>query len=316
MSPSDTYEAEHGITVRAPAQIVFDLIADIGNWPLIFPPTVHVEYVERGEREERIRIWATANGEPKGWTSRRELDRNRLQVRFRQEVSQPPVARMGGLWRLEPLSDNETRVRLTHDFQVIDDDPDKVSWVQRALDENSDAELTALKQAAEHRRERQEQTFSFSDSLQVAGTAKDVYDFIDQAGRWEERLPHVARVVLTEETPNIQTLEMDTRGDDGGVHTTKSVRICFPTEKIVYKQLRTPALMTAHTGEWRVHEADGRTTVTSTHTVRINPEAIPDILGSTATIVDAQKLARTALGRNSKTTMELAKKHAERAVRT
>ena len=44
------------------------------NWPRIFPPTIHVDQVERDGTQERIRIWATANGEPKNWTSRRTLD--------------------------------------------------------------------------------------------------------------------------------------------------------------------------------------------------------------------------------------------------
>jgi len=67
-------EVEHEITVAAPAAAVYRLIAEVGNWPRIFPPTIHVEHVERGEHEERIRIWATANGEVRNWISRRVLD--------------------------------------------------------------------------------------------------------------------------------------------------------------------------------------------------------------------------------------------------
>ncbi|MEX5712134.1 SRPBCC family protein [Parafrankia sp. FMc6] len=69
-----SHETKHEITVTAPAPVVYELIANIADWPRIFPPTVHAEYVERGETGERIRIWAMANGEPKGWLSRRHLD--------------------------------------------------------------------------------------------------------------------------------------------------------------------------------------------------------------------------------------------------
>src|SRR4051794_34497189 len=89
-------ETEHEITIEAPAEVVYKLIADVGNWPRLFPPTVYVDHVEKLGDDERIRIWATANGEVKTWTSRRSLDPVGLRVDFRQEVSSPPVAAMGG----------------------------------------------------------------------------------------------------------------------------------------------------------------------------------------------------------------------------
>ncbi|GAA2617569.1 aromatase/cyclase [Actinomadura fulvescens] len=306
----DVHRTEHQITLQAAPEDVFALVADVTRWPRIFPPTVYADYAERGADEERIRLWATANGEVKSWTSRRHLDRERLSVAFRQEVSQPPVAAMGGEWLIEPVSPGRTRVRLLHDFQAVGDDPEKVAWIHRAVDRNSDAELAALRSAAEN--DDPGLVHSFDDSVRVAGTAKDVYDFIYDAGRWAERLPHVARVELTEDTPNVQTLEMDTRTADGSVHTTKSVRICFPHDTIVYKQLQTPALMSAHTGRWRIEEDAGGVVVTSAHTVVIRPEAIPSVLGEDATVADARTFVRGALGRNSTATMNHAKAYAER----
>ncbi|GAA2905262.1 SRPBCC family protein [Streptosporangium fragile] len=314
MPHGTTHRTEHQITVAAPAQDVFGLIADVTEWPRAFPPTVFADHVERGETEERIRIWATANGEVKGWTSRRHLDRDGLRVRFRQEVSQPPVAAMGGEWLIEPLSEELTRVRLLHDFQAVGNDPEKVEWIRRAVDRNSDAELAALRSVAE--RGREDLVLSFDDVVRVAGAAKDVYDFIYEAGRWEERLPHVARVALTEDTPNVQTLEMDTRTADGATHTTKSVRICFPHDRIVYKQLQTPALMSVHTGQWLIEEDADGVAVTSVHTVVIEPRAVPSVLGEGATVADARAFIRNALGRNSTATMRHAKEYAERIAGT
>jgi aromatase len=306
-----SHETEHGITVAAPARVVYDLIADVGNWPRIFPPTVHVDHAERGETEERIRIWATANGEPKGWTSRRYLDAEKMRVRFRQEVSQPPVAAMGGEWLIEPLSGGETRVRLTHDFEAVGDDPEQVAWILKAIDRNSDAELGALKSAAEQHSADEDLLLTFEDTVRVDGVAKDVYDFIYDAKQWQSRLPHVARVALQEDTPNVQLLEMDTSTADNGVHTTKSVRICFPADRIVYKQIQTPPLMAVHTGQWTFGSEDGATVITSAHTVVIKPDAITAVLGQQATVKDARKLIREALGRNSTTTMQHAKAYAE-----
>ncbi|RAY12706.1 cyclase [Actinomadura craniellae] len=313
MVQPEVHEAEHQIMVSAPAQRVFDLVADVGAWPRVFPPTVHIEHVERGETEERISIWATANGEVKGWTSRRHLDRGGLSVRFRQEVSQPPVASMGGEWVIEPVGETQSRVRLLHDFRAVGDDPEKVAWIRQAIDRNSDAELAALRSAAEQGNGPDELLLSFADSVRVAGPAKDAYDFVYDAARWKERLPHVSRVVLGEDTPNVQSLEMDTRAPNGSVHTTMSVRICFPHEKIVYKQLRTPALLSVHTGQWTFEEDADGTLITSAHTVVIAPAAVTTVLGEGKTVADARAFVRDALGRNSTATMNHAKAHVEAA---
>ncbi|MFD5622011.1 aromatase/cyclase [Streptomyces yangpuensis] len=314
---TNNHRAEHRITVRAPARTVYGLIADVEAWPRVFPPTVHVDVLERTAGEERIRIWATANDAVKTWTSRRVLDPDGLRVGFRQEVSQPPVAAMGGEWIIEPLSDTTSLVRLTHEYRAVGDDPEGVEWITRAIDRNSDAELDALRRAAERTPGAgdDELSLEFDDVVEVAGDPADVYDFLYDARRWQERLPHVNRVELGEDTPNLQLLEMDTLTPNGAVHTTKSVRVCFPCDTIVYKQLRTPALMSVHNGRWRIAKSASGCTVTSTHTVVLAPDAVVPVLGEGATVGDARTFVRDALGRNSTATMLLAKEHAERAAR-
>jgi aromatase len=304
-------EVEHEITAAAPAETVFRLIAEVENWPRIFPPTIHVEHVERGDRDERIQIWATANGEPKNWTSRRTLDRENLRIDFRQEVSTPPVAAMGGAWIIEPVSATESRIRLLHDYRAVDDDPGHLAWIDEAVDRNSRAELAALRTNVERAHADAGLTFSFEDSVDIDGAAKDVYDFIDAAQLWSERLPHVATVRLTEDTPGLQTLEMDTRAQDGSVHTTKSYRVTFPHHRIAYKQVTLPALMTLHTGYWTFTENETGVTASSQHTVTLNTENITRILGEDATVADARAYVHNALSTNSKATLGHAKAHAE-----
>ncbi|MDI3390346.1 aromatase/cyclase [Streptomyces sp. B-S-A8] len=304
-------EVEHEITAAAPAETVYRLIAEVENWPRIFPPTIHVEHVERGANDERIQIWATANGEPKNWTSRRTLDPGSLRIDFRQEVSTPPVAAMGGAWIIEPLSATESRIRLLHDYRAVDDDPDSLKWIDEAVDRNSRSELAALRTNVERAHAEDELTFSFEDSVTVDGAAKDVYEFINEAQLWSQRLPHVATVRLTEDTPGLQTLEMDTRAKDGSVHTTKSYRVTFPHHKIAYKQVTLPALMTLHTGYWTFTETDTGVTASSQHTVVLNTANIARILGEDATVADARAYVHNALSTNSKATLGHAKAHAE-----
>ncbi|WP_020141379.1 aromatase/cyclase [Streptomyces sp. 351MFTsu5.1] len=304
-------EVEHDIAVAAPAETVYRLLAEVENWPRIFPPTIHVEHVERGAREERIQIWATANGEAKNWTSRRVLNPDGLRIDFRQEVSTHPVATMGGAWIIEPLSATESRIRLLHDYRAVDDDPGHLAWIDEAVDRNSRSELAALRTNVERAHAEADLTFSFEDSVDIAGAAKDVYDFVNEAHLWSERLPHVATVRLTEDTPGLQTLEMDTRAQDGSVHTTKSYRVTFPHHRIAYKQVTLPALMTLHTGYWTFAETASGTTASSQHTVTLNTGNIARILGEDATVADARAYVHNALSTNSRATLGHAKAHAE-----
>jgi aromatase len=312
MSQEGLREVEHDITIDAPADAVYRLIAEVENWPRIFPPTIYVDHVERGEGQERIRIWATANGEAKNWTSRRTLDPRALRITFRQEVSTPPVAAMGGTWIIEPLSDSSSRVRLLHDYRAVDDDPEGLKWIDEAVDRNSRSELAALKSNVELAHASDGLTFSFEDTVRIAGSAKDAYDFINEADLWVERLPHVASVRFSEDTPGLQVLEMDTRAKDGSTHTTKSYRVAFPHQRIAYKQVTLPALMTLHTGIWTFTEDDGGVLATSQHTVVLNTASIARILGAEATVADAREYVRSALSTNSRATLGHARDHAER----
>ncbi|MCX5185803.1 aromatase/cyclase [Streptomyces sp. NBC_00268] len=306
-----TREVEHEITIAAPAPAVYRLLAEVTNWPRIFPPTIHVDRVEHDGSQERIRIWATANGEAKNWTSRRELDPEALRITFRQEVTAPPVAAMGGTWIIEPLGENESRVRLLHDYRAVDDDPHDLLWIDQAVDRNSRSELAALKENVEFAHAAEEVTFSFEDTVYVDGSAKDVYAFINEANLWSERLPHVATVRLEEDTVGLQTLEMDTRAKDGSVHTTKSYRVTFPHQHIAYKQVTLPALMTLHTGHWTFTDTDQGVAATSQHTVTLNTDNITRVLGDTATVADARAYVHTALSTNSRATLTHAKAFAE-----
>ncbi|MFB7297716.1 aromatase/cyclase [Streptomyces rubiginosohelvolus] len=312
-SPADTAarRTEHTITVLAPAADIYRLIADVRHWPQIFPPTLHVDHLGGDGRQERIQIWATANGAPKSWTSRRTLDPDGLRIDFRQEVSSPPVASMGGAWIIEPLSERESRVRLLHDYRAVDDDPKALEWIDQAVDRNSGSELAALKANVELS-VAGDRTISFEDSVSVAGTAKDVYDFLNEAGLWEQRLPHVVRVSCVEDTPGLQELEMDTLAKDGSQHTTKSYRVCQAPDRIHYKQVTLPPLLTLHTGYWAIEENGEGVTVTSQHTVVIDPERIADVLGEGVGLERAKEFARQTLGANSLATLGHAKAHAER----
>ncbi|MFC8675701.1 aromatase/cyclase [Streptomyces griseorubiginosus] len=307
--PSELHESRHEIKISAPAGTVYRMLAHAEDWPRLFPPNIYVDQVERGEREERIRIWATAGDTVKNWTSRRILDPENLRIRFRQEVSTPPVASMGGTWHIEALPSGDALVRLDHDYQAVD--TESLAWLDEVVDGNSRSELENLRAIAESEGATDERTCSFEDTIAISGSAADVYEFIDRADLWTDRLPHVLAVRLEEPAPGVQTLEMDTLSKDGSSHTTKSYRVCLPHHRIAYKQVTLPALITLHTGRWTITPTGDGVTASSQHTFTVNTENIAKILGADATLQDAIGYVRTALSTNSMATLGLAKSFAE-----
>jgi aromatase len=314
VSADQVHRTAHQVEIAAPAAVVYGLLADAVRWPLFFPPNVHVEQLECGGGAERLRMWATANGTVKSWTSRRRLDAAGRRIDFRQEVSAAPLTAMGGSWIVEERGESACRLLLLHDFTVGGDRPEDVEWVVRATDTNSRAELGRVRDLAQRSGHRHDLMLSFADTVRIAGPAEPVYGFLHQAARWPRLIPHVERLELTEDVPGVQVMAMDTRTAEGAVHTTESIRVCFPDAlRIVYKQTATPALLDAHIGAWSVVADAGGVSVTSRHSVLLRAEAIGPVLGADASVAQARRHVRQALGRASTATLHLAKQHAESA---
>lgn len=297
-----TRQTEHVITVPAPADTVYDLIADAERWPAIFTPTVHVEYLPPSPgNEQRLRIWAFAGTAVKCWVSDRTLDKTARRVSFRQTETAPPVAAMRGEWTIIPAGEG-SRVVFRHWFSAEGDDETILDRIEEVVDRNTQAELASLRNAAG----RGHLLVDFEDEVAIGTGQEKVYRFLARAEEWPALIPHVARVELAEDPPGIQILEMDTMESTGGedVHTTVAVRVLLPPDTIVYKQTKLPAFLTAHVGSWHVRE-DGATV--ARHTVVLKEEAIAAMLGPEATVGQAAGLVRQSIGGNSTATLRRAR---------
>src|SRR5690606_41926709 len=111
------------------------------------------------------------------------------------------------------------------------------AWIDRAVDQNSRSELAAprtnVELAVGHGADL---VMSLEDSIRVDAAAKDMYDFVNEAGLWTERLAHVSWVSLVEKTPGEQILALHTQTKDGGTHRTDSVRVCVHHPRTGHQQ--------------------------------------------------------------------------------
>ncbi|MFC8175739.1 aromatase/cyclase [Streptomyces sp. NPDC057325] len=316
MSDERVRRTSYTVDVAAPAGVLYGLVADTTEWPLLVPPVIHVERLDFDGVQDRFRMWVTANGSVTSWTSRRHLDPARRTIDFHQEVAAAPASHMGGRWIVEELGADRSRITLLHDFTVAGDDPGGAEWLTRATDDNSRAELARLKEAAELWPRLDGLRLTFEESVRVNGPAELVYDFLYGIGDWPEHLAHVVRTDVREDLPGVQVVTADTRAPGGPAVTTESVRVCFPhAGRIVFKETRTSPLLAAHCGEWTVTPDESGVTAAVTHGVLLREEAVESVLGRGADLDQARRYVRDTLGAAGAATLGRARRHAESAVR-
>ncbi|MFF3847877.1 aromatase/cyclase [Streptomyces sp. NPDC002328] len=308
------HRTAYSVEVAAPAAVVYGLVSEAVQWPLFFPSNVHVERLEFDGTNERLRMWATAGGRIRSWISTRVQDPQTRRVEFRQQHVQPPVRTMDGTWAVEELPGEACLLTLRHAFTVHGDRAEDVAWVERALAVNSRAQLDSLRSLAQRWARFDSLVLTFEDSLRIDAPAEPVYEFLHRAADWPGVLPHVSRLELTEDTPGVQVMTMDTRTQDGAVHTTESVRVCFPhAGRIVYKQTATPELIEAHSGEWNVVSDAHGVTAVAQHSVVLREDAVRRVLGPDAGLAHARRHVRQTLRRDTTALLHRARTHAESA---
>ncbi|WP_026197218.1 aromatase/cyclase [Sciscionella marina] len=295
-------KTRHETLIEAPAATVYAIVAGAREWPRYFTPCLHVEREDLSGGRERLHIWALAAGTVKNWTSIRSVAEQSRRIRFRQEIPAPPVAAMSGLWSVDEGPHGRTRLVLDHEFSVIGADPADLDHVAEVTEHNSATELANIKSIAESQHRRADLEHSFEDSVLVRGTPEAAYEFLYAAKSWPERLEHVSAMDLVENTAGVQSMTMHTCTADGSTHRTESVRICFPGERIVYKQTVPPALMRAHTGTWVIRPRGEDTEVVAGHTVVLAEDKL-DVLGEGTDAATARRFVRDRLGANSTATL-------------
>lgn len=309
MNRTQTIEAEHDVLVRASPGTVFDLIADVESWPVILPPAIHAERLSQGGDHDTVRRWMLAGSESvRSAVQRRHLDRRNGAISVEDVAPTAPRCTAAAEWRIRGEG-AATRLSFVHRI-VLAGDVDAAEF-RAGLDARVPAQLDAIGDAAERSAELADLVLSFEDPLFIGGAAEDAFAVLNEADRWPERISHVSRLDMTEDEPGVQFFDMETTTPDGRAHSTRSVRICLPHELIVYKQIKLPALLDAHTGHWRFTTTPEGVVAGARHTVRIKPSAVEKVLGAGTTVQQARSYLRRVLSANSMKNLQLAKSVAE-----
>lgn len=286
--------------VDAPATLVFDLLAAVEEWVPFHGPAVHTEQtggLHNGAPVTR-HWWVVDDHTVRVWDAAWTPDRAELTVTYRGVGATGPSY---GIWTVTELPD--ARCELAVEHRAVDGDETYGGLGPQSL-------LDDVVLAAENADARRDLVVDFEDELFVAGALDDCYAYLYEAQKWPERIPHVARLDLQEPGENIQFFDMDTSTSDGHPHTTRSVRICRPGDRILYKQIHLPALLDGHTGHWNFTQTREGVVIGARHTATIKPSALP-LLGKGTTVLDARKYLRRVLSTNSMGNLRLTKQHAE-----
>jgi aromatase len=235
--------SSHQMEVAAPARQLYDLVADAAAGPLVFPGTVHVEWLNRTAAEETLRIWAVNGTTARRWTSRRLLDPAGLSVTFRQERPEPPVEFMQGRWQMNPMAPARTLVTLSHAYRAVGDEPAALAWIEDFVDRVSQGQLRALREfAASGAPVVVEETADLDCPVETA------YALVEDCGAWGATdgpaRPAVTRWLL----PDLQLADLMVTASDGGTRACQLAWVCFPGSHIAFKDMLPASPVAAHIG--------------------------------------------------------------------
>jgi hypothetical protein len=75
--------AENSIVMYAPLEKIFETAADLSLWPKILPHYRWIRHIEKSPTKSVVQMAAKRTWIPVQWISIQEIDRERMQVRFR-----------------------------------------------------------------------------------------------------------------------------------------------------------------------------------------------------------------------------------------
>ncbi|MEV4926781.1 SRPBCC family protein [Streptomyces roseoverticillatus] len=269
----------HAITISAPPETVYELIADNTHTPRLSPTVVHIERLEGDDRGDVIQRWVMDNGAPRTWRVARTLDPEQGRISFDQLRAAPPVAAMHGEWSIRPAAGGQTRVELRHEWTLSGGDEETARRMAARMDAGITAQLRGLKRFAENldavtAHELAEETVVF-----VPGSVAEVSALLWDVERWPETLSGCRAVTVSAEAEGCVLAEIGTVPGPGAPepHGGTARRCCVrPSESlIVWKQTEgLPEFYRSLRGAARLTPLPGGVEVRVSRTDSLDPVAV------------------------------------------
>ncbi|MFJ4185073.1 SRPBCC family protein [Kitasatospora sp. NPDC089509] len=234
--PTSPRNSVHSVTVDAPPEAVFDLVADTDQHRRIFGSVIHTAREQQSESRDRVERWSwdRASDSVRSWQASRELDRAAGRIAFTHENPPVGLGAVSGEWVFRTNGAGATEVELRHEFSPVSGAGDEVA---AQLDRGVTAQLEQLRTFVESRADRDELEVSYEAQLLIDEPVEDIYGYFHDADRWNERIPHCLSASAKQDADGVQIVVMDVQVPSGALHTTKQARVCYPDEKIVWRQL-------------------------------------------------------------------------------
>lgn len=300
----------HSIICEAPAANVYNIIADVSNWPKIFDNCISTVIKERIGNTEQVQIKAWQNGQVVSWDTQRSYFDDIFRINFVLPIPMPFLKEMSGQWRVIPLNKCRCILNVTRDFALLDDisgiradittHEQARELINHFINDNAGSEMLAVKEFVE----KNDTTISsFTSSYSLPFTPEEFYSLLSDIHKWPDILPHCTDVKVIYEDAKYQEFVMEIIGDSGNEHF-RSIRQCDrDTLTISYFQPEPPALLKKHSGRWVMQARGGRTEIIVEHSIHIDSERC-SVLFSDDDIKRNKQRIKALILKNSQSTID------------
>lgn len=135
--------AEHEVLISKPWKDCFELCSSLDRWHEFMPAVRAAQVLWERNGDQEIQIQADFNGQVVTWRSRREVAAELRLIRFWSLTPRHPIKALTGTWFFEPTGPSQTRVRVSHRFELVD--PAQESVVRAGIGRNMTGDLQGMK---------------------------------------------------------------------------------------------------------------------------------------------------------------------------